>query len=753
MDVLVRWDKDKIENVVSRKELKVIGGGRLKINSRVKMWWAPDKKWFYGQVIMTESLKNIDDVPLEEITSSDSEDDIPLSILHSCMETSTDNQPETDESFLASAVENLNSSSFLNNVMNDEEGENVVTVLDVPTREEAVERAKEMARSQVVEDSDGESADDKTGDPDYIPPLLDDDTRETDNACIPGVTEDVAPVPEHFHVEGEPRHAVNSGLVTEKKSKRQQVKEARLKGDAYASEKSGHIFQGRHTPKPRCNSTYCSKRGFGCELVSEERRLNILRTYYNLSSLQEQRSWLARHLTSTTPTFHTENSRKSRTMSYFLPIDEKGDTVRVCHSLFINTLLVTDRQVGTVISKLTEVGTVRPELRGGRPKAQQARDIRVRYLVDEHIQRYPKVESHYCRADTTFQYLSADLSLTKMHQMYQKEHNEADRVTLAFYYKRFKSMRLKFHRPKKDLCGICECYRLGDAGLKANLEAEYTQHIMEKEEVRNIKRVLKENRCDNEIVACFDLQQVIFLPRSNRGELFYKRRLSAYNFSIYDVKKGTAHCFLWNESVAKRGANEISSNLFQYLQLVDEEAFEKVYLFCDGCGGQNKNSVVCAMLIDVLAKSKHLKEITILYFETNHGQSEGDAVHSVVERALGNVGEIYVPSQLSTLVRMAASTPYSVHDVCTSDIVDYKSLSTALSLLRIRVAEDGKEIRWPGLRQIKVVKDAPTSVFFKGSHLDNFSEIRLPQKRHSVETHVSPAYQKPPLIAAEKYID
>ena len=95
----------------------------------------------------TESLKNIDDVPLEEITSSDSEDDIPLSILPAFMETSKDNQTETDESLLASAVENLNSSSFFNNIINDEEDENVVTVLDVPTREVAVETAKEMARS------------------------------------------------------------------------------------------------------------------------------------------------------------------------------------------------------------------------------------------------------------------------------------------------------------------------------------------------------------------------------------------------------------------------------------------------------------------------------------------------------------------------------------------------------------------------------------------------------------------------------
>ena len=44
LDALVRWDGDGSENVVSRSQLKVIGGGRLIINSRVKMWWGSDGK-------------------------------------------------------------------------------------------------------------------------------------------------------------------------------------------------------------------------------------------------------------------------------------------------------------------------------------------------------------------------------------------------------------------------------------------------------------------------------------------------------------------------------------------------------------------------------------------------------------------------------------------------------------------------------------------------------------------------------------
>ena len=57
------------------------------------------------------------------------------------------------------------------------------------------------------------------------------------------------------------------------------------------------------------------------------------------------------------------------------------------------------------------------------------------------------------------------------------------------------------------------------------------------------------------------------------------------------------------------------------------------------------------MLIDILAKSAHIEEIKVFYFETNHGQSEGDAVglRSVIQRCLNNVWEMFVPFQLSHL--------------------------------------------------------------------------------------------------------
>ena len=154
--------------------------------------------------------------------------------------------------------------------------------------------------------------------------------------------------------------------------------------------------------------------------------------------------------------------------------------------------------------------------------------------------------------------------------MYLSENRQADAVSISFYYKRLKRMNLKFHRPQKDLCEICENYHRSNETEKQTLHNDYAQHISEKDSIRNMKRDIKERTVAEEKIAFFDLQQVM-LPHSNRGELFYKRRMSCYNFTVYDVKKHHADCFPWNESIAKRGANEISSYLSEYITQTDKE--------------------------------------------------------------------------------------------------------------------------------------------------------------------------------------
>lgn len=91
-------------------------------------------------------------------------------------------------------------------------------------------------------------------------------------------------------------------------------------------------------------------------------------------------------------------------------------------------------------------------------------------------------------------------------------------------------------------------------------------HIKEKDAVREIRATLRIiSKADRTInVAIFDLQKVMHVPKSNRGEIFYKRHLACFNFTVFNVGTGQGHCYFWHVGLAGRGANEIASCLHHY---------------------------------------------------------------------------------------------------------------------------------------------------------------------------------------------
>ena len=404
-----------------------------------------------------------------------------------------------------------------------------------------------------------------------------------------------------------------------------------------------------------------------------------------------------------------------------------------------------------MVKKTRSLGVMEPEKRGGRVRKDQ--DQQLADEVRKHINRFPKMESHFCRANTGYQYLSPDLNINKMYLLYLEEHNKNERkASLSFYSKAVENMKLKFHSPKKDLCGLCDAYRKGNEGEQALICIDYEKHIQEKCKARELKEEMKEKAKFNPetfVTSVFDLQQVLYLPKSNRGELFYKRRLSCYNFTVYELASKTGYCYLHHEGLAKRGSNEIASNLYSYLTVVDGEKKKEVALFCDGCRGQNKNSILPAMLMRFVKHAKSITSVTVSYFATNHGQSEGDAMHSTIERAMKNFGDIFLPAQLAALIKLSRRNPsqYIVHENQTADIYDWKQLSRDVHILKVRKTVEGKPVDWTKVMALKVEKNDPSKILVTFSHTDmNFSTIAIDEGQRKVghQLEISPKkYQNP----------
>ena len=265
--------------------------------------------------------------------------------------------------------------------------------------------------------------------------------------------------------------------------------------------------------------------------------------------------------------------------------------------------------------------------------------------------------------------------------------------------------------------------------------------------------------------SVFDLQQNILIPKSNRGELYYKRRLAVYNFTVYDLASHDGYCYLANESLTKRGANEISTYIFDYLTMLDDRGVETVDLYSDGCSGQNRNSVLPGMFHRVLTRSRHLRQITLHFFEKSHGQSEGDSMHSTIEKSISRKEEILHPCQLSELIQDARQVPrpYVVRHVKTTDILDWKTYSQDLSILKCRETDSGVDVDWTKFKQIQVSKESPLIIKFKNSHCEKvFHKLDLgkPRNLRSAQnfslprpTSPTPMYKSRPKLAAGKYQD
>ena len=107
---------------------------------------------------------------------------------------------------------------------------------------------------------------------------------------------------------------------------------------------------------------------------------------------------------------------------------------------------------------------------------------------------------------------------------------------------------------------------------------------------------------------------------------------------------------------------------------------KKIFFYTDNCSAQNKNKNLLT-LHHYAIKVLGVVSITHKYLVIGHTQNEGDSVHSTIEREKTRIlknESIFVPTQWKSVIQCAkkSGTPYEVHELDFSDILDLKDLVT-----------------------------------------------------------------------------
>ena len=182
--------------------------------------------------------------------------------------------------------------------------------------------------------------------------------------------------------------------------------------------------------------------------ISDSSRELIFHSFWKLGDINQERSFINERVREKEKKVSkVGQSRRTRTFQWTFQLH--GETHVVCKTFFLSALDISYRFVSTALSKRSACSTTSPEKRGkhsNRPhKVDEERDA-----IKGHINRFPRVESHCCRKSTYRQYLGAQLSISKLYDLYVQERKQ-EGIKPASKTVR-KDFNLGFHVPLKDRC-------------------------------------------------------------------------------------------------------------------------------------------------------------------------------------------------------------------------------------------------------------------------------------------------------------
>lgn len=368
---------------------------------------------------------------------------------------------------------------------------------------------------------------------------------------------------------------------------------------------------------------------------------------------------------------------RGKEIIYFIKTAD-ATKLRVCRKAFESLHAITTSRVKRLVTLLKN-NAVPKDMRGRTPGSRRCMEGSVVQLIKEHIESYPVKVTHY--GDCSKKYLSAELDVKTMFNMFLTKYPElTGKVKYPFYWKNFKeNYNFSFGRPQVDVC--CKCEELSqklknptlNENAKRHAAAEKLIHVRRaKKFYKKMDSVRKLCREKNDVAALsFDYMQNLPLPHIPVQEIFYYRQLWLNEFCIHNLKDDTANFYSYHEGLGHKGPNEVCTFLWMYIQNQIPSEVKTLYLFSDGCVGQNKNHTVVRFLMSLTAMGR-FDEIYHFFPQRGHSFLPCDRDFGCVKRKLKKYDRIYVPSEYESVIFKASlEGKYKIVTIKSSDILNF----------------------------------------------------------------------------------
>jgi hypothetical protein len=460
-----------------------------------------------------------------------------------------------------------------------------------------------------------------------------------------------------------------------------------------------------------------------------------------------------------------KNVKKNYSRKYGLKVSDR--TTIVCQKYFCQLLSVSPGRINRILQGARGNGGVPCQDKRGTHIRSEGKLFTASVVdyIKQHILTFPVNESHYTRSHSdNRQYLAQDLTLAKMYHLYLEKCTEEGITAQKEWVYRFifnTKFNLSFHPPRKDTCKRCDLYKaqvaVESSETRRVVEAEHEVHLRKAEMARkSLRDEKRKGENDNKYEAfTFDLEKVMSVPKLSTNEVYYCRQLNVYNLGVHSLISGKSSMYVWDESIASRGADEIGSCLIDYCQQLAAKGMKTLTCYSDSCGGQNRNSKI-ALIWMYIVQTTDIEEINHKFMISGHSYLPNDTEFGIIERATKKATEIYVPEQWYRLVsKCNKKTPFKVVQMTSEQFFSTKPLLDKSTVRK--VAESGEKVEWLKIQWLRACKDSPQKLFYKYSLQDDyeFSCVNFAKRgRQDTVASLVPLYpEQPRPISSEKFND
>lgn len=163
---------------------------------------------------------------------------------------------------------------------------------------------------------------------------------------------------------------------------------------------------------------------------------------------------------------------------------------------------------------------------------------------------------------------------------------------------------------------------------------EMELHLRKSERFYELKRNCRKKGLKSTTFEAIGMDFQKNLPCLNitTNDVYYRRQLTFISFNIHVPSTQQAVFYSYDDSEAKKGTDDVCSMLHHFVCNILSSTVKELTIFCDSCGGQNKNFTVIRFLHNLVTQKENLETIKVIFPIRGHSYLECDCDMSIIKQ-------------------------------------------------------------------------------------------------------------------------